>query len=149
METTKTILICGSRDAHAKLKYLADTTVKYCKHKGYSVICGDALGIDSQVWWSCFHSDVPFMVYGVAASPRNKAPIANYEMVRPARNYEQRDNYMVSRADVVVAIWNGVSKGTVRVAQYALSQGKTLQFYKELKLLTPSEFELEFKDAQK
>lgn len=147
METTKTILICGSRVADTKLKYLADMTVKYCKSKGYSVICGDALGIDSQVWWSCVQQDVPFMVYGVAALPRNNAPMDNYEIVRPARNYEQRDNYMASRANVVVAIWNGVSKGTVRVAQYALSQGKTLQFYKGLTLLSSSEFELEFKDA--
>jgi predicted Rossmann fold nucleotide-binding protein DprA/Smf involved in DNA uptake len=142
----KSVLICGSRDASTKLLQFADTIVKYCKDKGYSVICGDALGVDSQCVWSCSENDVPYTVYGIKDKPRNDAPIQNYVVLRPARTWEQRDIEMVKRADTVICIWNGVSKGTLRVAKEALAQNKPVQVYRNGVKLNEVEINKVFKE---
>ena len=124
------LLISGSREANSKLLHYVHFIVERAKVNGFHVICGDAGGVDSQCWHSCQELDVPYTVYGIADKPRNDAPIINFEVVRPARTYEQRDRTMVEMADKVMCIWNGESKGSLAVYEYAKAQGKDCWLYK-------------------
>lgn len=125
--TTKdTLFICGSRKADKPMLDYTDLVVQRAKQKGYEIICGDAVGVDEAVWKACAKHGVPFRVYGVQSTPQNKAPVENYEVIRPARTYKQRDEEMLKKADMVMAIWNGESKGTLQIADIALWTGFVL-----------------------
>lgn len=129
------LLISGSRKATPKLLHYVHFIVTRAKANGFHVICEDADGVGSQCWHSCQELEVPYTVYGIADKPRNDAPIINFEVVRPARTYEQRDETMVDMADKVMCIWNSKikSKGTVRVVKYARDTGKEFWLYGEWK----------------
>ena len=41
--------------------------------------------------------------------------------------YHVRDEEMINEADTVIAFWNGISKGTKNVIDYAKREGKLLK----------------------
>lgn len=132
---TEILLISGSRKADAKLLHYCDHIVERAKANNFHIICGDAMGIDSQAWWSAVEKEVPFTVYGTKSTPRNEAPITNYTLFQSVenksdgRNYTDRDRFMIDKAVRVVCIWNGESKGTLAVAKYALELRKPVWLY--------------------
>lgn len=123
-------MISGSRKTTESMLFYCYSVVDRAKANGWEIICGDASGIDAACWWRCVEIDTPFTVYGTKATPRNEAPMTNYKLFQAVegqsdgRNYTDRDRFMGDMADRVMCIWNGESKGTIAVAEYARKQGK-------------------------
>lgn len=164
---SKTILLCGSRTATPTMREFAATCVRRAFLAGYSVICGDALGVDQWIAESAIlylpqHSAVQADtspdalnlwtlcdVYGLADTPRNGVQgrgiayqrlqdhnvqrwvtsangryVTGYTERVTIGGYRDRDEWMVRHADMVLCLWNGNSKGTYHVFEYASAQGK-------------------------
>lgn len=162
-----TLLICGSRAATPVMLEYARRCVERAYHQGWSLIVGDAIGIDAAVAQAaidCFdlhptpkddpgneHLWTLCSIFGLAEKPRhgilgtgiaytqlkeftrqinytsgssNRRYARMYEERVPVTTYRQRDEFMVLRADKVMGIWNGTSKGTLAVFEYAQSKGK-------------------------
>jgi len=118
----KSLLISGSRIATAAMLDYARAAVTNAKERGWCVIVGDAFGVDRVVADECRALDVQVFVYGIAENPRNGALWAGknmYTWLSGAQNYRQRDEHMVRLANSVLCIWNGESKGTKHVYDYA------------------------------
>lgn len=104
--------------------------VHRAKERGYSIVVGDAEGIDLTVILSCLSMQVPFETHGITPQARCLHPVrASYANAQ--LNYHQhntnflgRDRVMVNRADMVIAVWNGASRGTKYTYDYAVKQGK-------------------------
>jgi hypothetical protein len=100
---------------------------------GDTLLVGDALGVDAAVVKAAEGLRLGYQCYGIDNAPRNGAN--NYINVSPMlqlrhysaqRRFQMRDFYMVENADVVICIWNGKSRGTRVVYDYATQQGKTV-----------------------
>lgn len=95
------------------------------------IICGDANGVDDTLAYVTGHNKYshldPFlMMYGIQSKPRannigNKCKYTDVSDFYPT--YTLRDEFMVSKADFVFCVWDGQSKGTKHVYDYALQQG--------------------------
>ncbi|KKM19646.1 hypothetical protein LCGC14_1653530 [marine sediment metagenome] len=120
MKIMTTLLITGSRYANFNLLLIANDVVRGAKKKGWSIIVGDASGIDKAVIDMCDELGVDVTVYGAYGRIRNATKTG---VNRPLGNsrfpYHLRDIHMISKADVVCAIWNGKSKSTLKNYQYA------------------------------
>lgn len=112
------VLISGSRFIDNAVNYV-NALVLRIKTLGYSVIVGDAPGIDFLVMQACSENNVECLVHHIAELPRNFVTGCEMEMV--SGNYTKRDEYMVGKADIVMCIWNGKSRGTKHVFDYAKS----------------------------
>lgn len=96
--------------------------------KQHSVIVGDADGVDRLVIEQCVEREIGCMVCFKGEKPRNFLPGTKMTCLQvDVPSYAQRDRRMVDLADCVVAVWNGVSPGTKRVADYARSQDKPVR----------------------
>lgn len=122
------ILICGSRNWEHVTQYsdIVYRAVGRCYSKGYSVVVGDAVGVDSLVAAQCHAQGVPYTVYGLSSFPRNRtafgAGLCDYRQL-DVNSYTERDQVMVQQAGFVYCIWNGKSKGTFAVYAYAKEMG--------------------------
>lgn len=114
------ICITGSRSLVGEMGYVIGV-VRRCKELGATVIVGDAPGIDSLVSLTCAMEHVPCIVHYIAAKPRRWAKGNNLCHVKGS--YLARDRFMVERADIVFAIWDGRSRGTKYTYDYAVKQG--------------------------
>ena len=122
-----TLLITGSRDASFVMMRKAWQAVERARELGWSIVVGDASGIDKEVIAACCHWLVPFRFFGIYPKPRHfccDKHLWCYTQV--IGNYYKRDDYMVDLPEVdrVLAIWNGVSGGTRHTFEYAQRQGK-------------------------
>lgn len=131
------ILIAGSRHMTkyqlAKAIEMCRAVVERCKERGYSVLTGDAIGIDAIITDWCAELGVHHTCYGITSKGRIGA--ANYiQVLSEYRTYTLRDEYMVSLADVVCCIWNGTSSGTQHVYEYANEHGKVTRIWSIPKL---------------
>jgi hypothetical protein len=116
------LLIAGSRAASPQMLKYAHACVLRAKAQNWHVLVGDAYGIDEAVVRACEQERVPYTAYGVQVRARNRAKYySNTGLV----SFTARDEYMVTLADKVMAIWNGASKGTLHVYQMARQAGKT------------------------
>lgn len=100
------VLICGSRKASPEMVFKVKEVVEWAARKGCSLILGGAIGVDSIAEEYAVNLNVPFEVFRGS----------------PGR-YLARDRRMVSLADLVVAIWDGESRGTKYTFEYAHKQG--------------------------
>ncbi len=119
------LLITGSRKAQPIMQAVALKAVSRAKVHRWSIIVGDASGIDLCVQFNCCWLHVPFAVYGITPAPRNiccDVHRALYTQVDG--DYLARDRHMVELADRVFAIWNGESRGTKYTYDYAVRLGK-------------------------
>ena len=116
------LLITGSRDANMKMLDYAKKVVARAKELGYSIIVGDAEGIDSAVIsaWMC--TDIPIEVHG--ANNQMRISTSSGINIKHPCSYIERDRIMARECDLCVAIWNGKSKGTRLTYDYAKSLGK-------------------------
>jgi len=122
---TYKLLITGSRKAQPIMEAVALKAVTRAKVNGWSIIVGDANGIDACVQLDCCWLHVPFETYGITAQPRNiccDKHLSLYTQVDG--DYLARDRRMVELADRVFAIWNGESRGTKYTYDYAVKLGK-------------------------
>lgn len=92
------------------------------------MIVGDASGVDSVVVQALEKINCNYTCYGISELPRNGAicyervPVEEFFHIK--KKYQIRDELMIAQADIVIALWNGYSKGTKHVADTALSMGK-------------------------
>ena len=118
------LLIAGSRIATEPMLKLAKRAVQKTEFRGWHIVVGDALGVDSAVVSECDQLGIPADVWGITAQPRNGGTrLGCYH--RLAGSYAERDRYLVHLADVGFFIWNGQSSGTRRAYSYMIARGKT------------------------
>lgn len=114
------LLITGSRLASAEMLRYAQRLVDYANEREWSIVVGDAEGVDAMVIDECLTTGIDYTVYGITPEPRNGP---NMHYVRVSGNFLTRDRTMVQHADRVMAIWNGVSRGTKYTYDYAIKRG--------------------------
>jgi hypothetical protein len=109
------IAVVGSRNfpelklVHDKLDEIINSRI--LKGEEIFVISGGAIGVDKEVEVYCIKHDVPIEVI----RPINK----NDKMSYLFRNIE-----IITKADHIIAFWDGKSKGTEFVINYARARGK-------------------------
>ena len=117
------VLITGSRDASPQMLAKAVEVVVWCQQHGYTVLVGDAPGVDRAVRQACARPQVTCLVYG--AYDRVRDPTAGGSLMHRAfRSYPARDRCMARQCDLCVAIWNGRSHGTQYTADSVRSLSK-------------------------
>lgn len=116
------ILITGSRDASLDMLAYARKLVERAKLQGYEIIVGDASGIDAEVIRHCDKLDVPVEVWGAYNKLRHRSLQGDNNTI--PGSYPERDRLMAAKCDLCVAVWNGVSKGTIITYQAAQAYEK-------------------------
>jgi hypothetical protein len=114
------LLISGSRRMSAPMAFYARSVVCRAKALGWSVVVGDANGIDATVIDACKEMGVPYTIYGITVHPRNGC-VSQY--VKVFGNFLDRDRFMVSLADRAIGIWSGTSRGTLFTLREAVRRG--------------------------
>lgn len=148
----KKILICGSREATSEMLNTARNLVK----KGtlpssdtYTIIVGDANGVDKAVIRACIEFKVPFICFGITVKPRvDLRGYGQYIQVLPFGPFKyyykmgfiQRDKVMANYADQCWAIWNGESTGTMATYNHAVKMGRpsAIRNFKESPVSCPN-----------
>src|SRR5216684_393027 len=102
--------------------------VERAKANGWAILVGDAEGVDAAVIDACNALQVNYVCFGISTKPRNGRVAYIHDGgtgrywrvdVKTAYDYTSRDQRMIDLADRVLCIWDGQSKGTAAVAQYA------------------------------
>ena len=123
------LMICGSRDANGKMLDYAKRCVERAKQRGYTIVVGDAGGVDAAVIERADELGADVEVYGAFNTMRNRSKRPGCNRVVNG-NYTARDDHMIKLADVVLCIWDSKSRGTLRNAQQAKLQGKQVHLKK-------------------
>lgn len=119
------LLITGSRQATKEMLAYACFAVERAKELGWTIIVGDAEGIDHQVLYKCCWLEVPFRFFGITPVPRHYCCLNHVNRYNKIDgDYLARDRKMVWECDRVLAIWNGISRGTKYTYDYAVKLGK-------------------------
>ncbi|CAM4110102.1 hypothetical protein [Campylobacter armoricus] len=131
------IFICGS----ISIKKLSDSSIKNLKNimqKNYTVLVGDALGVDLNI--QKFYNDNEYnnvVVYHINDFPRNKicdkfqSKKCNFDEKLEDKNNKERekqtfkDEKMVQDCDFFYCIWDGKSKGSYTNIKKAIDSKKT------------------------
>ena len=116
------LLITGSRHATPAMLRVACQAVQRAHELGFAIVVGDAPGIDAVVVAECNRLRVQYACVCVAGKGRNAE--ARLVVNAPVASYTERDRWMVTRADRVLAIHNGRSRGTLAAYQFALALHK-------------------------
>ncbi len=104
------IAVIGSRNLQLAIdRFIPDETTE--------IISGGARGIDTCAYMYAKKHHIPFYVF---------PPM--YEMYGKAAPLI-RDKQIVQNCDMVIAIWDGVSKGTKFTIDYARKMNKRLKLY--------------------
>jgi predicted Rossmann-fold nucleotide-binding protein len=122
------LLITGSRTASVGMLSYARKVVARAKELGWTVLVGDAPGIDAAVIEECDLLEVPVLVYGANGKMRHQTKTGTN--VACLGSYTDRDRIMVEACDICMAIWNGSSRGTVTNYEAAKALGKEVHLYK-------------------
>ena len=116
------LLITGSRGASAAMLKYARQIVAETKAKGWTIIVGDAAGVDAAVITACDRLGVPVIVYGAFEKMRRRTTTGTNIAV--TGDFPARDRLMAERCSRCVAIWDGRSKGTRYTFKYAQRLGR-------------------------
>lgn len=119
------LLITGSRDASDQMLGYATKAVQRAKDLGWTIVVGDAPGVDTAVINACDRMGVPVEVHGAYGRIRNGTQTGtNTAHEGP---YRDRDRIMVELCDACLAVWNGYSPGTRKTFEYANGLGKRVK----------------------
>jgi hypothetical protein len=142
--TPRTIMIAGSR--HPVSPYMARESrrlVLHCFDRADKIIVGDALGVDSIVADWAERLLVPYQIYGVTENGRGVQSVNYVQLDKDdlqglgeGNDFTLRDKYLIQRADEVFVVWNGRSKGSREVYEYALQLKKKVHLIQPDKLAT-------------
>lgn len=120
------LLISGSRNATKEMLDYAASVVTVANRNKFIILVGDAPGIDQVVVETCTIVNAVCICVGITKDPRNGGAQnlrSTYKHLKNA-NYTARDRHMVERAAKIICIWDGKSKGTKAVYDYAQELGK-------------------------
>ena len=121
------LLITGSREASDRMLQYARIVVDRAKQLGWSIVVGDAEGIDAEVIAWCDMLGVPVEVHGSYGKLRHQSRTGK-NVTHPA-SYPERDRIMAGICDVCIGVWNGKSRGTKVTVDAAAALGKTTHLY--------------------
>jgi predicted Rossmann fold nucleotide-binding protein DprA/Smf involved in DNA uptake len=122
------VLITGSRQTTPNMLAAARKVVEIAKNQGWTIIVGDAPGVDAEVIQACDVLGVPVEMHGAYNELRFRTHTGkNHWHPGP---YSDRDRIMVELCDRCIAIWNGKSKGTLDTAKAAKRLGKPTQVFR-------------------
>jgi len=112
------VIIAGSRDIHDY--EIVKEAVKASGFHITEVVSGHARGVDQNGECWAFDNDVPFKIfeanwqeYGRSAGPKRNMDMANY----------------VGTNGGLIAVWDGLSRGTKHMIEYANSKGLQVFVY--------------------
>ena len=108
-----------------------------------SAISGMALGVDTIAAELCIELEIPFIaavpfegqesVWPQASQLKYKSLLAKAKEIKivcegkyASWKLQKRNEWMVNHADLVLAVWNGMSGGTANCINYAKSVGKKI-----------------------
>lgn len=117
-----TLLICGSRNATPAMLDYARRCVDRADELGWTVVCGDAEGVDDAVMHHAHAVGLECVVYGAYGKLRRQTLSCSGELCDG--DYLARDRRMVDDAEIVVCVWNGKSRGSKYTYDYAVQSGK-------------------------
>ena len=117
------LLITGSRDASSQMLAYARSLVLRAREMGWSIVVGDASGIDAEVIKECDRLGVKVIVYGAFGNIRHRTQTGT-NFPTSAKSYSERDRMMAQVCDVCMAVWNGKSAGTRLTYLAAKNYGK-------------------------
>lgn len=126
------VFICGSRSVY-KLQGDAQELISKLNASGNSFIVGDCYGADYEVQKYLSKIDATYTVYYSGAFPRHQWDYAMETVRVPVpdnisrgREYHAiKDKQMCADADILVALWDGTSKGTLANITAFKDSGKT------------------------
>lgn len=123
------VLISGSRDATLEMLRATVSIVEDLHRQGYTLVVGDARGVDEAAVKTAQAIGMPFLCYGVTKRPRiySTLPIP-YQ--RCYGSYSQRDMVMAHAATRGIFLWNGYSHGTKFTHDYMAGLGKVVELRK-------------------
>lgn len=143
IQSTRHVMIAGSREATREMLDYARRAVRRAHAKGYTVIVGDnptarghcGSGVDMVVVGECRRLKTPVIVAGVGSFPRNGGCRHGSYVKVPRDLYRgaggelldgdtARDRWMVDQAHICLFIWDGSSPGTKIGYDYAVQRGK-------------------------
>jgi len=116
------LLITGSRGTTTAMLEYARQVVAEAKAKGWTIIVGDAAGVDAAVITECDRLNVPVIVHGAFENMRRRTTTGTNTATMGS--FTARDRLMVERSSFCVAIWDGRSKGTRYTFKYARHLGR-------------------------
>jgi hypothetical protein len=117
------VLITGSREASPAMLAKVEAVVLWVKRQGYTLLVGDAPGVDAHVRVCAEALAVPTTVYGAFGRLRGRRR-SQEQVVVVAKGYAVRDRLMAQACDLCIAVWNGLSRGTRSTFEYARRLGK-------------------------
>jgi len=116
------LLITGSRYVNPAMISYAKRVVARAKALDWSVIVGDANGIDATVIAECDKLGVSVEVHGAYGKLRHST-LTGKNLIHSG-DYSNRDCSMAELCDTCMAIWDGKSRGTEATFGYAKLVGK-------------------------
>ena len=116
------LMITGSRHATPVMIQTVRKAVQRAHELGFAILVGDAPGVDAAVVAECNRLGVRYACVCVAGRGRNQE--ARVVVNAPVASYTERDRWMVTRADRVLAIHNGYSRGTLAAYRFSLALQK-------------------------
>lgn len=122
MTVTPRLLISGSQQATLTMRDYARRAVARAQQKGWSIIVGDAEGIDAVVIETCDRSGVPVEVHGAKGRMRRQTQTGK-NIVHP-EGYFDRNLSMAEACTCCLAVWNGRSRGTRYTFEAAKALGR-------------------------
>jgi hypothetical protein len=116
------LLISGSQQATQAMRDYARRAVERAHQKGWSIIVGDAEGIDAVVMESCDRLGVLVEVHGAKGKMRRRTQTGK-NIVHP-EGYFDRDRSMAEACTCCLAVWNGRSRDTRYTFEAAKALGR-------------------------
>lgn len=146
------MIICGTGHRPDKLGGYEDKTTERLMllardwlivYKPEHVISGGALGWDQALAWAAWATNTPFTLALPFAGFESKWPKRSQDQLENLVSYadkvvyvseggyapwkmQTRNEWMVDRADLVLALWNGTPGGTENCVRYAEKVGKPI-----------------------
>lgn len=118
------VLITGSRSCLPEMAVKVKEVVKWLVDQGHGLIVGDAPGVDQVAIYEMLHLGRSSNVEICSGHARLITFPGDHVSTVLKKGNLFRNRYMVSKCDLVVAVWDGCSRGTRYTFEYARAQGK-------------------------
>ena len=142
----KSLFISGSMSINTLPIFIQKTLEKIFQEKKYTLLIGDASGIDTLVQKYCNQRtfyDVE--IFSIFQNPRNYISknftphfIQTTEK-NPRKKQQEKDIAMTKKSDALLVIWDGKSKGSYENILRGLEQNKHIEVFYNEKFLSQGE----------
>ncbi len=117
------VLITGSRSCSQSMSIKVKEVVRWLADQGHSLIVGDAPGVD-QVAINEMRRLGQSQCVEICSAYSRPIPFPGRHVATVLEKGNLfRNRYMVSKCDIVIAVWDGQSRGTKYTFNYAQDRG--------------------------